>query len=165
MFVYSFKGNNIKKAAALLLAAVLIAVSGFFLLNQSKGQKVYVRNGISYKASTPEERVAFLSQFDWDINSEPIEVREVIIPEEFDDTYSQYNQIQKEQKLDLEKYKGERVKKWTYEILNYPDYENSDGIIRANLLILNGLVIGGDICSVELDGFMHGFEKPDVSPQ
>ena len=42
---------------------------------------------------------------------------------------------------------------------NYPGYENKDGVVRANLLVYEGRVIGGDVCSVELDGFMQGFEK------
>ena len=46
---------------------------------------------------------------------------------------------------------------------NYPGYENKDGVIRANILVYDGRVIGGDVCSVELDGFMHGFEKPTQS--
>lgn len=31
----------------------------------------------------------------------------------------------------------------------------------ANLLVLDGRVIGGDICSVELNGFIHGFVNPN----
>ncbi len=85
-------------------------------------------------------------------------VAEVIIPSEFDDTYKAYNEIQKKQGFDLEKYKGSGVKRWTYEIKNYPGYAEDSGCIRANMLVCDGKVIGGDICSVELDGFMHGFQ-------
>ncbi|MBR2893486.1 MAG: DUF4830 domain-containing protein, partial [Clostridia bacterium] len=46
---------------------------------------------------------------------------------------------------------------WSYEIKNYPGYENTDGVIRGNILVYDGIVIGGDICSIELDGFMAGF--------
>ena len=41
----------------------------------------------------------------------------------------------------------------------------TDGSIRANLLVYDGVVIGGDVCSVALDGFMHGFERPDAAAQ
>lgn len=34
--------------------------------------------------------------------------------------------------------------------------------MRANLLILDGRVIGGDISSTELGGFMHGFHAPEA---
>ena len=39
-----------------------------------------------------------------------------------------------------------------------PDYE---GEVRGNLLVYEGKVIGGDICSLTLNGFMHGFKNPN----
>ena len=36
-----------------------------------------------------------------------------------------------------------------------------DSGVVANLLVLDGRVIGGDICSVELNGFIHGFVNPN----
>ena len=32
--------------------------------------------------------------------------------------------------------------------------------VQANILVYEGAVIGGDICSTELDGFMQGFDFP-----
>ena len=55
-------------------------------------------------------------------------------------------------------YAGKRVKRWIYRVTNYPRYENAD-CIQATLLIYDGQVIGGDVCSTEIDGFMHGFVK------
>ena len=46
------------------------------------------------------------------------------------------------------------MKKWTYEITNYPDAKSK---VYANMLVLNGKVVGGDVSSAEKDGFMHGF--------
>lgn len=158
MFVISMKKDNIKKIVIIALIVILAVTGGYFLIKGEHDADDAVKNGINMKAGDNSERIAFLSQFGWDISEDPIEVSEVIIPEEFDDTYENYNEIQKQQGLDLTKYKGKRVKKWTYEIKNYPSEESSDGVIRANLLIYDGIVIGGDVCSVELDGFMHGFE-------
>ena len=56
-----------------------------------------------------------------------------------------------------EEYKGKRVKRYTYEVTNYPGQASG---VRANLLVDGGMVIGGDICSLTLDGFMHGFALP-----
>ena len=53
--------------------------------------------------------------------------------------------MQKKQSFDLEKYKGEIVKKWTYNVNNFPGYENKTGYVQANLLIYNGNVIAADI--------------------
>lgn len=111
-------------------------------------------------AKNSEERIGFLSQFGWEVQVEPIEVSEITIPSKFNDTYENYNNIQKEQGLDLSKYKNKTCIKYTYQVLNY---KNAPGGIRANILVLNNKVIGGDICSVELNGFMHGFVLPENS--
>ena len=110
----------------------------------------------AYSAGTNTERINFLKEFGWETGEEPVEITEVIIPTEFNDTYENYNNIQKAQDLDLSKYKGKRVKCYTYEITNYPE---KDTEIHANMLVFNGMIIGGDVSSTELGGFMHGFEK------
>lgn len=155
MFFYSIKSKQIK--AFLLFAFVVVTVVSLFILsNESK--ETSNDEAISLKAATSDERISFLSQFGWEIDEEPVEVREVIIPSEFDETYTQYNEIQKAQGFDLSIYAGMRVKRWTYSVMNYKGYENQS-CIRANVLVYEGLVIGGDVCSVELDGFMHGFSS------
>lgn len=162
MFVVSFKSS--KKKLAVLAAAGVVLIGALIWAGASGiAEPAANVSGINYSASTNEERVNFISQFGWEIDTDPIEVEEVIIPTEFTDVYENYNKIQKEQKLDLEKYKGMRVKRWTYAVKNYPGYENKDDVVRADLLVYEGRVIGGDICSVELDGFMHGFEKQTQS--
>ena len=83
-----------------------------------------------------------------------------MIPQEFDETYEQYNQLQKEQGFDLERFKGQRVKVYTYQILNYPDHPDN---ILAHLLICDWKVVGGDVCSTQLDGFMQGLDQPQFS--
>lgn len=156
MFVYSIKSKHVK--VVLLLLFVVLTVISLFVLSRDSTQTGRGDN-LTLKASTHEERMAFLSQYGWEIDEEPVEVREVIIPEEFDDTYTAYNEIQKAQGFDLTVYAGMRVKRWTYTVKNYTGYENKE-CIHANILVYDGLVVGGDICSVELDGFMHGFSMP-----
>ena len=163
MFVVSVKSSTLKTIAVIAAVAVFATIGGIYAVKKSASAPVASMNGIVFKAGTPEERLSFLSQFGWEVEEEPAEVKEVIIPTEFDDVYNQYNTIQKEQKLDLEKYKGARVKCWSYNVKNYPGYENSDGVIRANLLVFDGVVIGGDISSTELSGFMHTFDFPKES--
>jgi len=161
MFVFSLRGDKLKKAMVTVLAVVAVFAAVFiFTQNGSRGATPSSKNGMNLKASDAAERIAFLSQFGWQVSEDPLEVSEIIIPYEFDETYTKYNELQKEQDFDLSDYKGIRVKKWTYEVLNYPSYENSDGIIRANILVYDGHVIGGDVCNIELDGFMQGFSLP-----
>lgn len=164
MFVVSFKSSKVKLIALAAAGIALIAALVFAGTSKLTRQTV-ASGGIDYSGADNESRVRFISGFGWDIDTEPLEVREVLIPNEFDEVYSKYNEIQKAQKLDLEKYKGARVKRWTYAVNNYDGMgDKAKGTIRINLLVYDGRIIGGDVCSVELDGFMHGFEKPAASP-
>lgn len=108
----------------------------------------------SLKAETNEDCIGFLHQFGWEVEQNPAELTTVTIPSSFNQTYSRYNEIQLEQGLNLLDYAGKECKKVSYTVTNYPDKEQR---VNANLLIYNGCVIGGDISSVALDGFMHGF--------
>lgn len=160
MFFVSVKSSTLKTVAVIASVAIFVSIGGIYAVKKSKSSPVSSMNGIVYKAATEEERLSFLSQFGWEVDEEPAEVKEVVIPTEFDDVYNQYNVIQKEQNLDLEKFKGARVKCWSYNVRNYPGYETKGGVIRATLLVFDGVVIGGDISSTELSGFMHTFDFP-----
>lgn len=156
MFVYSVNKRQIRFAFIILLLIVMCLV---LLVLTRKSVETAKANEFNLRASNAEERIAYLSQFGWNVEEEPCEVKEVIIPAEFDEVYENYNKIQLEQGFDLKNYCSQRVKKWTYIVTNYPGYEDSQ-CIRATLLIYDGNVIGGDICSVELNGFMHSFVRP-----
>lgn len=155
MFVFSLKSRGFKLAIICVLVA-LAAVATVLLLRTQV--PVPADSAISYEAKDAKGRVDFLSQFGWEVNSEPVEVTEIVIPVELDEVYLQYNAIQLEQGLDLEAFCGCRAKRWSYTVKNYPDA--SEDYIRANLIICDGKVIAGDICSIEADGFMHGFARP-----
>ena len=123
MFVLSVSKKKIRAVAIVLLlvffAGVCTAVSRV-QLKKLNAQTVENKSGaINFKAENNQERLKFISQFGWEVDSEPVEVNEVIIPQEFDDVYNNYNEIQLMQNCDLRDYSGERVKRWTYIIRNY----------------------------------------------
>jgi hypothetical protein len=91
------------------------------------------------------------------VESEPLEILEVIIPEEFDELYTAYNEMQIAQGFDLSEQAGRRVRRFAYRITNYPGTQEP---VRAHILVYRDRVIGGDICSETAGGFMHGFEMP-----
>lgn len=157
MFVYTVKSSKLKWV---LLAALVLLAAGAFWYFAHSSRPAANDDAISLKAGSAEERLAFISQFGWDVEEDPAAVEEVRIPEQFDEVYERYNEVQKAQDLDLSLYTGKRVKKWTYTVRNYPGYENREGVVELNLLILDGCVIGGDVCSTEQSGFLHGFERP-----
>ncbi len=161
MFVVSVKSGKLFKIIALCVFGIFAVIGGIVSASLQSAKPVSTLGKINLRVSTSDERTAFFSQFGWQVDETPLEIKEIVIPEVFDETYTEYNEIQKQQGLDLEKYKGVRVKMFSYEILNYPGYTDSDGIIHGNILVYDNTVIGGDVCSVELNGFMHTFKLPD----
>lgn len=106
--------------------------------------------------NTNDERIKFLNGFGWQTSTEPCTISDILIPSEFDETYNSYNELQKSQGYDLSEFKSMLVKKYTYEILNFPSVKDGE-TVYANLLIYQNEIIGGDVSSARLDGFMQGF--------
>jgi len=102
--------------------------------------------------------VEYLRSYGWEVEKEAEAIEEIVIPEEFSEVFQKYNELQKEQGFDLEKQKGQRVKRYTYIVTNYP---GEPDYVRANLFICKEKVVAGDICSLKVeDGFLHGLEAP-----
>ncbi len=155
MFIISVKTTRKKLFLILGVGLFVLILLGVIISGLGTEADTFTVGGREYsrKAKDNEERRTFLTQLGWTCGEEPVEVMDIRVPEAFNDVYEQYNELQKSQGFDLEKYAGKRVKRYTYEITNYPG--ETEGV-RANLLVADGVVIGGDISSVALDGFMHG---------
>ncbi len=161
MFVISLSSKKFKKTAVCcFIVAIVLVSSSVLIYNCIKNDERTKIDGVNVDNSAADltEILSFVSSFGWEISSQPDEIREIIIPSEFDDVYKNYNEIQLSQGYNLEKFCGERVKRWTFTVSNYPGYEGKE-FIKINILVSDGAVIGGDVCSVELNGFMHGFAK------
>jgi hypothetical protein len=104
-----------------------------------------------------EDRIAYLGAYGWEVSPEPIAAQELMIPSEMDESYQEYLTLQTQQGFDLEQYAGKRVKRYTYEVYNYPSGEAG---VQANLLQYRRTVVGGEILSPRLDGFLHGLAMP-----
>ncbi len=159
MFIMSLKLSKKLKKILLFAALGLIASSTIILNihnNLNKTTIAQKQNPISLNGRTNQDRINFFKQYGWQPSLEPCEISDVIIPKKFDDVFEKYNIIQKKQNMNLNKYKGKMVKHYSYEITNYPNCPEN---IRGNLLIYEGQIIAVDICSIELNGFIHGIVK------
>ncbi len=99
-------------------------------------------------------QVDYARKHGWDVSDRPLSVKTFTVADKFDKNLKLYNEIQQSQGFDLSDYKGCEVKRYTYELKNYP--HNPDGM-RLSLIIYKGNVIAGDIHSTMDSGFMHGF--------
>ncbi len=161
MFIYSIKASSLKFFTILGIATVLLIIMIFALPTTTQNVANTMAtsdNTISYSnIKSSKDHSEFLSQFGWETESGAIEEIEIQIPKDFDKVMNSYNNIQKNQGLDLSKYKNKKVSRYTYKITNYPQYE---GDVYANIIVYKNKVIGGDICSSDIKGFIHGFENP-----
>ncbi len=159
MFVVSLSKRNLKKILIFCIGIVVaVTVAIVFFMGLDEESNTDMTGGVSTLAKTENDIHSFISSFGWETDVSPVEVRQVAIPESFDEVYKNYNQIQLSQGFDLRKYAGVSVKRWTYIIRNYPGTSAEDDFIRINILVYDNEIIGGDVCSVKLDGFMHGFK-------
>ena len=161
MFICSLRPKAIVKKL-LFLAVIVAAIFLLLTLLKISSRQENDPGSIPQASQTHETevpnnlaRITFLKSYGWEVSEEPSEVVSVVIPQTFGDVYENYNAIQTAQGFDLSGYRGKEVRRYTYEVLNYPGQKD---YIRANLLIYRGKVIGGDICSVELDGFLSSFD-------
>ena len=158
MFTISLKITKRQIIAAgasfvLAFAGGIWARAAFTQLRGTPAQSSHVVKINKAAGKTAEQRIELLGAFGWEVQPEEAEIVEVLIPKEFDDVLEEYNAIQKAQGCDLKKYCGKRCKRYSYTVLNYPGQTEN---IQANILTYKDKIIGGDICSLELDGFMYG---------
>ena len=93
MFVFSVTGKTVKYVSVVMLLAIFAGVCtavSRVQLKKLNSQIVEAKTGsVNFNASNNKERLSFISQFGWEVDSEPDEVCEIIIPQEFDDVYEQ----------------------------------------------------------------------------
>lgn len=99
-----------------------------------------------------------LSSFGWK-TSGLVSQDQVTLPETFGSSYADFLALQKEAGFHLAPYAGKTVTRYTYEIKNYP--VGSD-IVYADLMVYNHVIIGGDVRSSSLDGFMSSLVYPNA---
>jgi hypothetical protein len=151
-----------RKNLIIILSAILVIGVLLLVFSQVFRNKENPAESKSYNinASDNTSRLAFLNQFGWQVQAEPIEVKDITIPLDFNSTYQKYNEIQQSQGFDLNNYKGKLCKRYTYKVNNYPQLKDN---VYANIMVINDKIIGGDISSTAVNGFMHGFEYPNGS--
>ncbi len=160
MFVYSMRASTAKFFGVIALSVAVLftivamiptyEVSAPASAGAEQSQTVQIRYD---KIKSEEDVERFLAQFGWQVSG-PSETVTVTVPGEFDKVFLGYNEIQKGQGLDLGKYRRKDLTRYTYEVTNFPDY---DGKVYANVLVYRNKVVGGDLCTADMGGFICGF--------
>ena len=152
MFIKTFRIKKKAGTAVLVVMLSLLVITAVFIARAASGRADI------YRLKTESDRQAFISEMGWQADKEYDECKVVLIPEKWNDVYKKYNELQKEQGFDLEKYKGKTCEIYSYQVHNYPGFEDSEDVY-ISLYICDNVLIGGDVCSRRLDGFMQGLKR------
>lgn len=104
-----------------------------------------------------EERVAYLEGLGWQVENEPLETLQFLLPETLEEPYLSYNTLQMAQGFDLSDSCGKQVSRYTYAVTNYPGRTAG---VQANLYICEELPVAGDIFCPGSDGFQTTLRFP-----
>lgn len=141
--------STVRKNVTLTLFALFLLLCIFSLMIGStfhiaEPPKTFL--GIDNTAQTQQERTAFLQSLGYSPIAESEEQAQITIPIEFGDVYERYNELQAAMGGDLSLYRGASCTRYTYT-------DEPTGL-RLDLIVLNGRIIGGDECTLALDGRM-----------
>lgn len=155
MFIFTAKFSR-KKAVIILLALGVVLCCAVVLVG-------IVRRGGAQPRETSSlddngGRIAYLESLGWSVSPQPIETIDLILPETLGESYADYNDLQKEQGLDLSSACGKHVKRYTYSVTNYP---GGRGEVQADIYVCGGEVVAGDILSSGENGFIAGLDFPE----
>ena len=162
MFIITKKIPRRRLTAALFLFLLTV---GLFGAGWDLSQDIQAASVVIQTESHPSptgirtntDRVAYLEGFGWITGSEPAAVEDILLPQTFGTEYDDYLALQKSQGFDLESYAGKTVKRYTYQIKNYPGLQEN---IWASILVYKKTVIGGEVfCNVG-DGFTQSLVYP-----
>lgn len=168
MVIMTAKVPKRRYLAIALLAVVAVIVLAVLLSNSGKAANPAPETAQAQsqtqaqapeKLKSNEDRIAYLKTYGWEVDDEPIQTQEVRVPTDPSEVFLRYNDLQKSQGFDLEQFAGKTVKRYVYEIENYPN-KVEDEEFFVTLLIYKDQVIGGDVCSSKKGGVMHGLAMP-----
>ena len=149
MFTKSLKLTK-KRAVALLLFLGVILSAAEVLCSSPRS---LLSTGDMLDVSQTKGREKYLASYGWEIDPDSEEERNVLLPKSFEGAVGEYADMQTRQGYDFASYAGLECRQYTYTVTNY---EGCGGTVYATLYIKGTRVIGGDIHSADIGGFMHG---------
>ena len=137
-----------KKAVAAVIAMGLMIAALICLVGQRQSQ-----TPPELQLNTNPDRVAYLESLGWEVQTEPVETLQFLLPE----PYLTYNELQDSQGFDLSVCCGKQITRYTYTVTNYPD--RADGV-QVNLYVCESKPVAGDIFSPGANGFQATLVYP-----
>ena len=143
---------RLRRGSVLAFAVLLVAaVAGTVVLTsgQPTGLPAWSIFNKGIPGGEENQRIEFLQKYGWEAELPAISEEEVIIPAEWDETYTGYASLQQAQGFNLEKLRGKPVMEYTYHITNYPEKDD----VAAHILVYKERIVAADISAMEQGGF------------
>ena len=156
MFIYSVKATTLRFLSVLILSGIaLVGVMAFASSSDTQALSA-VSDRVSYEGiKTESDRRALLSSFGYEVKTDAESTVDFTLPKSLDAVLLGYNEIQKQQGLDLSKYAGKKVTRYTYLL---PAQEGYEGRVYANIIVYRSRVIAADVTGVGEMGFVRPLE-------
>ena len=145
MLIWTAKFSRKKAVGAVILMGVVMAA-----LIVLTGRAPKEPEAPLPRLATNEERVAYLQSLGWEVEPEPIETLQFLLPAQLEEPYRSYNELQLSQGFDLARCCGKQVARYTYAVTNYPEQSDS---VQANLYVCEERPAAGDVCASGANGF------------
>ena len=141
MVVMSIKKYRYVLGTLVFAIVLLMIIVGLFSIDNSTNKMI----------------VEYIQGFGWQIEPTPAEITHLTLPKEFDAVYETYNAVQLGAGFDLEPFRGKKVARYTYRILNHKESATSQ--VMAGVFVYENTIIAGDISSADMNGFMHAINE------
>ena len=139
------------KAVVILILLAVVLIAAVIISGPASG---FLGIGETIDVSTSEGRIEYLSSLGWCVDKSSETEAEVTLPKTFDGAVADYAAMQSEQGFEFTSYGGCKCMQYSYIVTNYGD----GSTVYATLFVKGGRVIGGDIHSADIGGFMHGIK-------
>lgn len=108
--------------------------------------------------TSAQDCAAYLRSLGWEIQPEPVETLQFLLPEVLEEPYLSYNALQLTQGFDLTTCCGKQISRYTFCVTNYPDHPEN---VQANLYLCEDTLVAGDILCTGENGFQVCLEYPN----
>ena len=155
MLIWTAHLSKKKAVCAVLILGALIAALVCLLARPAPEEQP-----AAPQLLTNEDRISYLAAYGWELQPEPVETLQFLLPDPLEEPYISYNTLQQSQGFDLKPFCGSHVTRYTYTVTNYPG--RSEGV-QANLYVCGGTPAAGDIICTGDNGFQTTLTFPERS--